>query len=487
MKVCILDDIYESSSSPMKDHDIDATVETWLDGHVYEKHFLKKTDAVKKIQNLVRHNFDVFINLCDGAWDEDRPGIEVVMALERWGQAFTGANTAFYDPSREQMKMVCHYWDVRTPGYAFIYEPTNIAHHVKHLNYPLIVKHPNSYSSIGLTRDSRVTNLQQLEKEVAKMIQLYDGALVEEFIDGKEFTVLIAENPDDPFQPIAYPPVEFSFPAGESFKHFDMKWVNPKDMVCEPCVDQAVIQELQEVSKRLFIGLNGVGYGRCDLRMNDKGEIFMLEINPNCGVFYPLEDPGSADFILMQDPGGHKGFVELIMKAAIKRRDSKRRKWKLVMDQQFNFGMYAQQNFQSGEVIEPFEEKPHVLVSRKHVERNWNKKQLEWFHRYAYPITEEIWVMWSPEPDQWKPINHSCNPNAWLDGLNLVARHNIRQGEQITMDYATFCADTMTEFECLCGAPNCRRLIRPTDYLEPFLSEYGEHVSDFVRNKRLRN
>ena len=49
--------------------------------------------------------------------------------------------------------------------------------------------------------------------------------MVEEFIEGREFTCLVAENPDDPENPITFKPVEFIFPEGESFKHYDMKWV----------------------------------------------------------------------------------------------------------------------------------------------------------------------------------------------------------------------------------------------------------------------
>jgi D-alanine-D-alanine ligase len=45
----------------------------------------------------------------------------------------------------------------------------------------------------------------------------------QEFVDGREFTVLVAENPDDPRNPIAFVPVEVAFPAGETFKHFDLK------------------------------------------------------------------------------------------------------------------------------------------------------------------------------------------------------------------------------------------------------------------------
>ena len=61
----------------------------------------------------------------------------------------------------------------------------------------------------------------------------------------------------------------------------------------------------------------------------------------------------------------------------------------------------------------------------------------------------------------------------------------IAPGEEITMDYATFCNEHMEEFECFCGASECRKTIRGTDSKEPFMERYGDHVSDYVRTRRL--
>jgi hypothetical protein len=46
-------------------------------------------------------------------------------------------------------------------------------------------------------------------------------------------------------------------------------------------------------------------------------------------------------------------------------------------------------------------------------------------------FTWQTWVTWSSDPTEWLPLNHSCNPNTHLDGLNLVARRPIKQGEQV--------------------------------------------------------
>ena len=59
---------------------------------------------------------------------------------------------------------------------------------------------------------------------------------------------------------------------------------------------------------------------RCDYRMSADGTIYMLEINPNCGIFYSPEEPGSADFSLINDPVyNHQKFLKLIVRSAQKR------------------------------------------------------------------------------------------------------------------------------------------------------------------------
>jgi len=484
VKICILDPSYENSDSPMKDYDPLSDVIRHLEAHECETVYIDKAKGVRQIVELSRRGFDVFINLCDGAWDEDRAGIEIVQTLERLGLAFTGATSNFYEPSRETMKKVCHFWGIKAPAYVVAVDAEGVKLAGKTLRFPLITKHPSSYSSIGLTRASRVETPAELQEQAEKMIAAFGSTLIEEFIEGREFSVLVVENADDPLRPFTYRPVEFLFPRGESFKHFDLKWKDYEAMTCIQCEDDDLAERLEDASRKLFIGLNGSGYGRCDIRMNPSGEIFMLEINPNCDVAYPLEEAGSADLILMHQAWGHRDFFEKIIRAALKRQQRAHKKWHLALDNKSRYGMYALEYIEAGTIIDQHEEQPHVLVSEGHVRKNWNAEQRQWFAEYAYPLTDEVFVSWSPDPEHWKPINHSCDPNAWVEGLDMVARRDICAGEEITMDYATFYNEKMDDFVCHCGADECRGIVRGKDYRESFVDRYGDHVSDYVKMKR---
>jgi D-alanine-D-alanine ligase len=104
-----------------------------------------------------------------------------------------------------------------------------------------------------------------------------------------------------------------------------MKWVDYDAMATIPVVDPVLAARLRQVSARFFLALDGASFGRCDLRVDRNGTPFMLEINPNCGVFYPPSDPGSADICLALDPAGHEGFTRQLIAAAFRRHESRPR------------------------------------------------------------------------------------------------------------------------------------------------------------------
>ncbi len=484
MRVCILCYTYDESESPLAEDDLPYDPTVYLDGHEAEMVYLTKATAVPQIIGLAQKDYDVFLNLCDGSWDGDAPGIEVVQALERLSLPFTGATSACYEPSREAMKRVCHAWGVKTPAGVQVRTEADLDRAIETLQFPLIVKHPNSYSSIGMTKASRVLTPEALREQVRLMQAGYGGgaALVEEFIEGREFTVLVAEHPDG--EPTAYTPVAYRFPEGETFKHYDLKWVEYHGMHARPVEDADLAERLKEASRRLFAGLGGAGYGRCDLRVDAEGDVWMLEINPNCAIFYPPSDPGSADLILQNDPAGHEGFVDQIIAAALARSRRQRTRWEVRADREGNYGTFATEPIAEGDIVQRYEEQPHVLVTRSHVERHWDERRKDWFARYAWPLTDEVWVMWHDDPEDWRPINHACDPTAWIDGLNLVARRPLAAGEEVTVDYATFYGAAMPDFACTCGSTNCRDTIRGSDHLGPFVVSYGDHVSDYVRARR---
>ncbi|GAX84410.1 hypothetical protein CEUSTIGMA_g11832.t1, partial [Chlamydomonas eustigma] len=451
--------------------------------------------------------------------------------------AFTGADAKFYEPSKSLMKKIAYYYGLDTPGWAFLYHvdmsddsvaALQVREATDGLTYPMIVKHHNGYSSIGMGRDCKVHSMQELVVQVRKFVAKYGGALVEEFISGREFTVLVVENPPDVINhdlqqcmrvadillqasegsqgpehqntvappPYVYPPLECKFGPDEDFKHFDLKWRDYDSIQWHPMSpDERELQEkLKAAAAEAFLALDGRSYGRCDFRVDKQGKVYFLEINPNCGVFYAPGEHGSADCILAQVVGGagHGTFLDSIVKAAIHSKHNKENSkvTEVRYRHKSGYGLYATRDVAEGEIVVKYEDTEHVLMTKNYALQKYpdGSRFRKWFDAYAYGINDEVWVTWSKDPEAWLPINHSCDPNAWLVGLDLVARRPITKGEQVSMEYATFCVDNMTSFDCMCGTQNCRTRIHGSDYVLPSIEkDYKGHMSFFASTHRQGN
>jgi len=96
MKICVLSDETFGDYSPAY----------YLQDYDWETHFVKKP-ALEFLRKIARDNcYTVYLNLCDGGVDEDRPGLDLVEALETLNLPFTGADAKFYNPTREHMQFI---------------------------------------------------------------------------------------------------------------------------------------------------------------------------------------------------------------------------------------------------------------------------------------------------------------------------------------------------------------------------------------------
>jgi D-alanine-D-alanine ligase len=314
MRICVLSDEEIKDFNPAP----------YLQGYDWE--MVTMTAPVKdKIRALAeKKEFDLFLNICEGYEFEadDTLGyqaIEVVQALEELGLPFTGADSNCFDPTREEMQAVA---DANGIGFAKGYHVISVEQAeglVKNLRYPIMVKHPKSYGSTGMTRDSRADTLEQVRTQVERICSEFGAARMEEFIVGKEFNVLVVDNANDLEKPIAYPPAELMFPANEEFWHVDVKWNYDVVFDFKQVTDPQLMARLHDIAKRMYLAMGISGYGRCDIRMNEKGELFILEINPNGGIMFKPEEYGPADYMILYDKDGYKGFFDRIFKAAFVR------------------------------------------------------------------------------------------------------------------------------------------------------------------------
>jgi D-alanine-D-alanine ligase len=338
-------------------------------------------------------------------------------------------------------------------------QPKDIEKVEQYLSYPMFIKPAKAGDSLGIDENSVLYNKEDLLRKVVEIFNEYGPLLVEEYIDGREFTVLVAANEDGKTCSV-FKPVEYVFPEGKSFKTYSLKTSELHPDCNFPCTDPVLDKELRAAAEKIFKGFNGMGYARLDFRVNDKKEIFFLEINFTCSVFYTDGYEGSADFVLKFDEAGQKGFLEQIIAEGIARHRRKMKPYAMKGNSIAGFGIYATRAIKKGDVIFFGEEKAQRIVTKRFVEKHWSEEQKLNFRRYAYAVSDELFILWDEDPSEWVPQNHSCDPNTVINGLNVMALKNIRKNEELTLDYSQFLDDNMEPFQCRCGSSNCRGLIK---------------------------
>ncbi len=99
-------------------------------------------------------------------------------------------------------------------------------------------------------------------------------------------------------------------------------------------------------------------------------------------------------------------------------------------------------------------------------------------------VEDNLYLVTTKEgPGDW--ANHSCNPNAGLDGqITLRAMRDIAVGEQICFDYAMADSSNYDEFDCQCGGANCRGRVTGNDWQNPELwQRYVGYFSPYLQRR----
>jgi D-alanine-D-alanine ligase-like ATP-grasp enzyme len=459
MKVCVLQPDYSTTDVDYKNYDPVRNLQPLLPNDTVDTVLLNKLNTYKQLKDLKKQGYDIFVNLCEGYLDWSVPSIDVINSMDMLNLPYTGPTALLYDPPKALMKYVATTVGVATPTYSLVHDAKNLAQKVKQLNFPLFVKPAKAGDSLGVDDKSRVEDLAALEAKIKSLNeQEFDEILVEEYVPGREFTVLVVANANAPGC-TSLKPVEYRFPKGFQYKTYALKTSELHTDVNFPCEDPQLEKALRSAAEKIFNGFSGQGYARMDFRVNDKNEIFFLEINFTCSVFYSDGYEGSADYILRFDPLGKTGFLKKIIEEGMARHAAKQKKYRVRADALNGYGIVSVKPIAKGEVIFKLETTPMRVVTKRFVEQNWNQPQLRDFRHYAYPISEKVYILWDNDPLSWAPQNHSCDPNTTYDGLNLIATRNIQPEEELTLDYAELLDENLEAFECSCGSLNCRRIV----------------------------
>ena len=263
------------------------------------------------LENLAQHVGEVVarcaerpclvLNLCDGIEPHAGPGLSVVRLLEEHRVPYTGGNPHFYNitTSKTVMKRRLAECGVSTPPFAEIGEPEqDIPAAAPAVGFPLLVKPVASACSYGILQKGVVDDATAAVAQARRLLDgihgwsfKQDGVFLERFVEGREFTVLVVG------QGAAYPPAERVFPDGlpprERLLSYERYWEDYTEETPLPAgvslyryapVESPLRAKLEELAARAYRALEGCGYARVDMRMDSSGEVYVLEVNSNCGL-----------------------------------------------------------------------------------------------------------------------------------------------------------------------------------------------------------
>jgi D-alanine-D-alanine ligase len=176
---------------------------------------------------------------------------------------------------------------IQSPFFATAYRGT--IDHAHDISFPLIVKPTSEDGSIGIGPDAVVNSVKELMERVSYIQTEFDSpALIEEFIEGREIYAAILGSYENAR---VLPLVELDLsklPKGlpkvatqdVKFEKDTDAYKLTKSFVVED-LDEETTKKLSDTALAAYRSLKLRDYGRIDMRLSPKGEVYVIEANPN--------------------------------------------------------------------------------------------------------------------------------------------------------------------------------------------------------------
>jgi len=237
---------------------------------------------------VARTGADLIFNLTESYAGDDTKDMNLAAYLELLDKPYTGADphALYLAQDKSLAKKVFHFHKIRTPFFAVSYKGR--LDHAHDIEFPLIVKPLSEDGSIGIDATSVVESVKELMEKIHYIHDEFDSpALIEEYIEGREiYAAILGES-----KPEALPLVELDLsrlPEGTPrIAGTDVKWEKDSEgyrktrsRVVED-LDERTVEKIQEKAVAAYQALKLRDYGRIDMRLTAKGEIYVLEANPN--------------------------------------------------------------------------------------------------------------------------------------------------------------------------------------------------------------
>jgi len=302
----------------LEEFDAEETIDAIREALESEGHeVIKLGGGTHLIDRLKEASVDIVFNIAEGLEGRNREA-HIPALLEFLNIPYTGSDplTLSLTLDKAMAKRVIMSQNIPTPPFRKIERMEELDG--LDLRYPLFVKLCYEGSSKGVRLDSKILDRQSLEEKTRGLLKTYHSPLlVEEFVNGPEFTVGIVGN-EDPFV-LGVMQIEIKGkPPDESIYSLEIKreWEEKVRYHCPPSIDQNLLKKIEEVALRAYRALECRDVSRVDIRVGADRTPYFLEINPLPGL-----SPVYGDLVIMARSMGwdYARLVKTIFHQALKR------------------------------------------------------------------------------------------------------------------------------------------------------------------------
>lgn len=195
--------------------------------------------------------------------------------LEMIGLPYTGSGVmaSAIGMDKIRTKLLWQACGLSTPGFRAISDRRIWVDQLVPGIFPLMVKPAREGSSIGM---SRANNAVELAAAIARAQEFDRDVVVEEWIDGPEYTVAVLGDR-------ALPPIRLRTP--NIFYDYEAKYSrNDTEYLCPCGLDAKREDELKALALAAFAAVDCRGWGRVDVMMDAEGVFRLLEVNTVPGM-----------------------------------------------------------------------------------------------------------------------------------------------------------------------------------------------------------
>jgi D-alanine-D-alanine ligase len=269
------------------------------------------------IDRLRQTSIDMVFNIAEGLGGRNREA-HIPALLEYLNIPYTGSDplTLSLTLDKSMAKRIVLSEGVPTPRFKKVERMEDLDD--LNLKYPLFVKLCYEGSSKGVRSDSKVSGPRSLKEKTEWLLKNYHSPiLIEEFVRGPEFTVGILGNENLTVLGVMHIEIKGS-PPDEAIYSLEVKreWEEKVCYHCPPSIDSLLLKKIEEVALRSYRVLECQDVSRVDIRIDEDGTPYFLEINPLPGL-----SPVYGDLPIMAGRMGwdYGQLVKTIFHHALKR------------------------------------------------------------------------------------------------------------------------------------------------------------------------